>query len=162
MMKNKIDRAFQREILWKLYDVFPHRYSFPEYDRNTPEYEKLLINLYYLQQHGLIDEKSVIVTKSNTEDGKTTLISNFVEINHRGIDFLLEDGGLSAILGVVTIKFEEQQLREILEQQIRQSDLPEQKKSDLLQHIQNVGIDVLKDIFKQFIKDGLKNIQQLF
>lgn len=157
-MKDKIDRAFQREILLKLYDVFPHRYNFPEY--KGEEREKLLLNLYYLQQHGLIGEKSVI--PHNYIDGKRDFELNLVEISHRGIDFLLEDGGLSAILGVVTIKFEKQQLREILEQQIRQSDLPEQKKSDLLQHIQNVGIDVLKDIFKQFIQDGLKNIQQLF
>lgn len=44
------------------------------------------------------------------------------------MDFLADDGGLSAILGTVIIKFETEQLKAILAAKIMSSDLSPERK----------------------------------
>jgi hypothetical protein len=54
------------------------------------------------------------------------------KITARGLDFLEDDGGLGAILNVVTIRLEADTLRQLLETKINASDMPEADKQTLL------------------------------
>lgn len=80
--------------------------------------QELAANLRYLEQHGLIESESFLISL----DGFYSF--NGVTITNIGMDFLADDGGLSAILGVVTIKFEANQLKLLLESKIMASNLP--------------------------------------
>ncbi len=52
-------------------------------------------------------------------------------ITAAGLDFLADDGGLSAILGVVTVKVHADTIRDLIAAKIDTADLPVEKKSAL-------------------------------
>jgi hypothetical protein len=60
-----------------------------------------------------------------------------VKITSRGIDFLADDGGLAAILGVVTVKLHEETLKALLEAGVDALPPPQTAKSTLKSHLQN-------------------------
>lgn len=101
-----LDRAFQLELMTKMAEVYPAAYNFSQDEQygDSDFRTKLFTNLYYLQSHGLLEPKSIHYTNSLDGIGSWTLGNT--RLNHKGMDFLADDGGLSAILGTVTIKFE--------------------------------------------------------
>lgn len=78
-------------------------------------------NIYYLKGHGLV---------SYPDNLKTSYIYD-LRITSQGIDFLADDGGLSAILGVVTVKLHSDTIQALLAAKIDQADIPEEEKSRL-------------------------------
>ena len=75
-------------------------------------------NLIYLQEHQLIDG---------------TLVNGNMEIwnpgiTAKGLDFLEDDGGLSAILGAITVKLDPDDLRALIAARIEESDLPTEQR----------------------------------
>ena len=52
-----------------------------------------------------------------------------------GMDFLADDGGLSAVLDAVTVKLHENTLKKLIANRISESDLPASEKSQLLDQI---------------------------
>ena len=110
------DRALQRRLLEELAEHYPT----PIHPKCIPDANELARNLRYLEEHGL-------VAQSMTQIGPHP-ISRGTCITAHGLDFLADDGGLSAVLGVVTIKFHEDTLRQMMEMRIEQSDLPAAEK----------------------------------
>ena len=49
-------------------------------------------------------------------------------ITAKGLDFLEDDGGLSAILGAITVKLDPDDLRALIAARIEESDLPTRTK----------------------------------
>ncbi|WP_229439423.1 MULTISPECIES: hypothetical protein [Neisseria] len=76
-------------------------------------------NLQYLAEHGLVV----------CED--KTLITATVKITAKGIDFLADDGGLSAILGVVTVKLHSDTIQALIAAKIDQAEIPDEEKGRL-------------------------------
>ncbi|KPN73381.1 hypothetical protein [Neisseria sp. 74A18] len=83
--------------------------------------DKFIKNILYLTQHGLIE------TEINGFDSWML----YIQITHKGIDFLQQDGGLSAILGVVTVKLHSDTIQELLAAKIDQADITEAEKGRL-------------------------------
>lgn len=127
-----LDRNLQREILKELNNIYP--------DSKTYEYwidaaiaqvvgvietvgeaelyiAKRSANLQYLAEHGLV----VFVDK--------TRITSTVKITAKGIDFLMDDGGLSAILGVVTVKLHSDTIQALIAAKIDQAEISDSEKS---------------------------------
>ena len=74
---------------------------------------------YYLEESGLIEITSI-----------DSLHKNFdCKINHKGIDFLTDDGGLSAILGVVTVKLHSDTIQALIAAKIDQAEISDSEKS---------------------------------
>ena len=92
----KVDRELQREILKELKNVFPKTSEFNEPSFDNGEIKNLIANLYYLEEHGLLK----ITTKQLLRD-KSII---HAKITAKGIDFIEDDSGLSAILNNITIK----------------------------------------------------------
>ncbi|MCO8103158.1 hypothetical protein ABEF79_06895 [Acinetobacter sp. ANC 7454] len=152
-----LDRDLQLTLLTKLSDVYPYNYDFnQDFEYNSEEREKALKNLYYLQSHGLVSEKSV--HKSNSLGSQAPIIFGSSAITHKGMDFLANDGGLSAILGVVTVKFEADTLKAILENRINQSDLSPENKQSMIDSLRELPAESIKHLTMKLLDEGLENL----
>jgi hypothetical protein len=90
-----LDRAVQRQILELLREHYP-RGATAANDLKLGN-KQAAANLRYLEEHGLC--------KSGVKLGEGVSIQfSQSTITAAGLDFLADDGGLSAILGVVTVK----------------------------------------------------------
>lgn len=136
-----LDRNLQHEILKELNNIYP--------DSKTYEYwidaaiaqvagvietvgeaelyiAKRSANLRYLAEHGL-----VVCNDKN--------LSATVKITAKGIDFLTDDGGLSAILGVVTVRLHSDTIQALLGAKINEANIPPEEKSRLKGILSKMG-----------------------
>ncbi|WP_176079513.1 hypothetical protein [Paraburkholderia tropica] len=147
-----LDRTYQRELLEMLAESYPRphdiRQLFNEMDDAATE--RYAANLLYLEEHGLAD--SAI---KYGMDGH--MASGLPRITAKGMDFLADDGGLSAILGVVTVKLHEDTLKELIAHRISESDLPAPEKSRLLDQIKSLPGEAVKHLTLKLVDAGLSN-----
>jgi hypothetical protein len=147
----KLDRKYQLELLQMLeesypqcFDIRPHMKSL-DGDGNK-RYEA---NMVYLHEHGLIESGIRFGA-----DG-TSFASSLPRITQKGIDFLADDGGLSAILGVVTIKIHDETLKQLISLKIEQSDLPPADKGLWLQAVRSLPAETTKHLAMKLLDLGL-------
>lgn len=156
-----LDREFQLEIMTKMAEVYPAGYNFwgdNNYQDETSQ-NKLYANLYYLQSHGLLEPKSIHYTVGLGGQGSWALGNT--RLNHKGMDFLADDGGLSAILGTVIIKFETDQLKAILAAKIMSSDLSLERKTTMIHAIKELSAEGLKHLTTKIVDVGWDNLDSL-
>ncbi|WP_394213781.1 hypothetical protein [Psychrobacter piscatorii] len=154
-----LDRDMQLEILTELSEVYPSPIDLSEkYEYGTDIYRKFVANLAYLQDHCLISEKSILMP--NTV-GDYNAQPNLSSITHIGMDFLADDGGLSAILGVVTIKFEAEQFRSLLESLILSSTLPNEQKGSMIDALRELPAESIKHLTTKIVDLGWDNLDSL-
>lgn len=125
-----LDRNLQHEFLSELYKVYPDSITYDYYinaaiaqtsgvieaEEDASFVLKQSANLQYLAEHGLV-----------VFDNET-LITATVKITAKGIDFLMDDGGLSAILGVVTVKLHSDTIQALIAK-IDQAEISDSEKS---------------------------------
>ena len=105
-------------------------------------------NAYYLYEHELLK-----MELSRDIGGDTRVQS--IRITARGLDFLEDDGGLSAILGVVTVKFEAETLKALIENNIlKTADLPEEKKGLFRKALAVASEATLQEIMAELVRVG--------
>lgn len=138
-----LDRTLQRKFLSDLYKVYPYSITYDYYinaaiaqtqTSGVIEAEKDVLfvlkqsaNLQYLAEHGLV-----------VLDNETS-ISATVKITAKGIDFLADDGGLSSILGVVTVKLHSDTIQALLDAKINEANIPPEEKSRLKGILSKMG-----------------------
>lgn len=149
----KLDRAYQLDLLKMLADSYPMEMDTRDvfYGMIEEERGKYFANMVYLEEHGLID--SGIETRMGSE-----VILSPPRITAKGMDFLADDGGLSAILGVVTVKFHEETLRALIEGRITSSDLPLPEKQKLLDGLRELPAESIKHLTMKLLDLGLENL----
>lgn len=149
----KLDRELQNTLLKALADFYPQFMRLTalggRYERNEfPENEgKLLANLIYLQQHQLI-----VIRKAQCDGDEESFA-----ITHQGLDFLADDGGLSAILGVMTIKIHDDTLKSLIEGKILRSDLSQPDKKRWLDSLRELPAETTKHLVLKLVDLGLAN-----
>ncbi|MGC0154822.1 hypothetical protein ACPRNU_20385 [Chromobacterium vaccinii] len=89
-----------------------------------PDQARVVANLRYLEGHGLV------INQYTQALGEPPAIFNS-KITAKGVDFLANDGGLGAILGVQVVKLHDDTLKAILSAHIDRSELPQDEKSGL-------------------------------
>ena len=104
--------------------------------------EKLLQNLKYLYDHSLIYSKDI---------NSTVPIYALVKITPKGIDYLEPDGGLSASLGVITVKLHSDTIQQLLAAKIEQSNIPAEDKSRLKTMLGKMGDTALAKLVEKAI-----------
>ncbi|MET3513929.1 hypothetical protein ABIC63_001700 [Pseudacidovorax sp. 1753] len=154
----KIDRDLQRSLLEQLRDDYPTMN--PNLIRNFaggfPEQErKVVANLLYLQAHGLVEAGKGFEVD---EEGDHRFWG--VRISARGIDFLEQDGGLSAILGVVTIQLHDDTIKSLIEARIEASDLPPPEKKRYLDQLRELPGETTKHLALKLVDLGLEKLPQ--
>lgn len=148
-----LDRALQLELLTTLRDVYP---EFGEisvwFNHDDP---KVQGNLFYLAEHGLILSSGV---REAFGVPRQMLLA---KLTAQGLDFLEADGGLSAILNVVTIRFDADTLRGLLASKIESATIPQTEKESLLKKLTSFSSDVLKAVVVKIIEKGIDQPEQI-
>lgn len=155
----KLDRAMQYEILTQLRDVYPS--DFMVNDLRIPSKENLQANLFYLSEHELL--APLTKTKGTNVNSIPTIIT--VKITAKGLDFIEDDGGISAILNTITVKFDAENIRSLIQDRIISSSLPVEQKTTLIDKLKTFSGDILKIVVLKLIEQGLQNpntLNQIF
>lgn len=82
------------------------------------------------------------------------------QITAKGIDFLEGDGGLTAILGVVTVRLHDETIRDLIAARIQASDLPPEEKTGLLHQLKELRGESIKHLTMKLLDAGLENAQK--
>lgn len=155
-MAELLDRNFQRAILQKLAEIYPNipnlRKVYKEdWDSRQADYVR---NLHYLYEHGL-----VTATFSRPINGPIDVI--LAQITAKGLDFLADDGGLSAILGIVTVKLHEDTLKALLIGKIEAASGDPTTKKLLIEKIKGMPAEALSTITERALESGLDQLPDL-
>lgn len=147
-----IDRALQRAVLERLRNAYPDGIDRGPLTDIAPGVEEDLLigTLMYLEQHGLCDSGLSSPINGNWAWNGSTITA-------RGLDFLADDGGLSAILGVVTVKLHADTIRDLITAKIEASALPAEKKAGLKAALGKLSSTALQAGVTDLAKVGLEH-----
>ena len=147
-----LDRTLQLSILERYSEVYPNG-TYEKWPAIGEDQQVVAANLFYLQEHGLIKVRGQLAT-----DGG--LVYQGGSITAKGMDFLADDGGLSAILGVVTIKLHDDTIKALIEARILASNLPEPEKKRLIDRLRELRAETTKHLVLKLVDLGLDKSQE--
>ncbi|MCS3405421.1 hypothetical protein NYE92_22355 [Pantoea sp. B566] len=155
----KYDRALQLEILNALIDCAPGTLD-KNQERDLKDkfdnYEHFVACMLYLEMHDLV--RSPFLKSHPLGSGIIYIFnSDACSITEKGIDFLLDDGGLSAILKVQTVRLHNDTIV-ALEDIIRVANMPEDQKKGLISKLRELPADSIKHLTLQLISQGVQNL----
>ena len=149
----RLDREWQNIILRNAAESYPEDLDLEALPSNIDLSDiKFYANLKYLEDHKLIEPDSYGVSVDNFYN------VHIIRITAKGLDFLANDGGLSAILNVVTVKFEADTLKAILENRINQSDLAPADKQSMIDSLRELPAESIKHLTMKLLDEGLENL----
>ncbi|HEU6436039.1 MAG TPA: hypothetical protein VE028_01135 [Nitratidesulfovibrio sp.] len=134
-----VDRKLQKEILVHLKTIFPESITLTSLREDRFEKKSFEFNIMYLVDHNLVRRTS----------------SGQYIINAKGIDFIEDDGGLSAILNTVTVKFDAENIRSLMEAELLKANLPEEEKSGIMATLRKLPGKALETVTLELIKKAL-------
>jgi hypothetical protein len=149
-----LDRTLQRRILERLAETYPVGTYTLEQDLGLPDEDQgVLVNTQYLAEH-------MLVVSGYQRRGLLGVPDEFLAvgahtITAKGLDFLADDGGLSAILGVVTVRLDTGTLRALLEARIDASPAPEVEKSRLKKALHSMSAELWAEATKRLATEAL-------
>lgn len=152
-MGELLDRAFQRYLLTELRDVYPKPADIRRSWGDQPD-NKLLVNLSYLHEHGLVNFHSAAMMSGDIH-------MHSAKITAAGMDFIADDGGLSAILGVVTVKLHEDTIKALLIEKVQASDGDKSVKESLVAKIKELPSEGLGTLTQRTLEAGLDHVPDL-
>lgn len=147
----QLDRTKQLVMLEALAAVYPRYTGDLGVD---PVTEEELANLWYLKEQGLVEgglEMSI----------SQSFIFQGAKITAKGLDFLADDGGISAILGTLTVRLHADTIRDLLLARIEASDAPAEKKSWLRKQLDLASTETIKKIVGSVVDEGIKRAPDL-
>jgi hypothetical protein len=148
----RLDRQLQLAILQAAAAVHPNaEVEFLKSD--SPEFpnSQRISHALYLEKHGLLESGLTEYQDGGFHIGE-------MKITAAGLDFLDADGGLSATLGVVTIKLHEKDLLALIGSRIESSALPPTDKKKLLDGLRSLPAESIKHLTMKLLDKGLENL----
>jgi hypothetical protein len=143
--RDLFDREYQRELLLVMRDAYPR----PIFLKDPTE--RAAANLRYLEGHGLCVSGVVVGVDGHIAFGGS-------EITSAGIDFLADDGGLSAILGVVVVKIHADSIRDLLAAKVDETPMPAEEKSAIKKHLATLPEAALRVATTDLVQTGLRHL----
>lgn len=152
---SKFNRYLQREILALAIDAYPayigHKHSkIPasyELLKNAKE-DLVYPNIHYLHEHSLINFDKIGYRNNNSNP------LAWVKATSHGIDFVQQDGGLSAILNVKTIRFHKDTIV-VLEDLIAISNMNDTDKEKAKSILSELPVDAIKTVVQTLTTTAL-------
>jgi hypothetical protein len=141
-----LDRALQRQLLDIMAAAYPNSTS--AVSQVEQPIETVLANLAYLAEHGLCDAQLYESIGGNWSYGDQ-------KITARGLDFLADDGGLTAILGTITVKLHAQTVRDLIASKIDQIEASSEEKGSLKGRLASISEASLKSATEYLVQRGL-------
>ncbi|WP_414430828.1 hypothetical protein ACMG4M_05210 [Alcanivorax sp. IL3] len=145
----KIDRDYQKQLLTILAKAYPKSVPGPDLQFTNEDPQVVLANAHYLSEHGLVK------TRFSQELAGRMYLTD-AKITAKGLDFLADDGGLTAILEVVTVRLEANTIRALMGQKIESSDLPTHEKNRLLEGLKDLPNEAMKQLTQQIVNEGVE------
>lgn len=147
----KIDRELQLQLLRAAVDAYPGD-CIPDTDHLSDEDEvNLAGQIFYLREHGLIETRIQI-----SLDGMIMFAP--ITATKDGIDFMADDGGLSAVLRVVTVKLHDDTIRDLLIKRVEGSDAEPTVKGELVKQIRALPAEGLRTLTTKVLEAGLHRL----
>ncbi|WP_338438739.1 hypothetical protein [Synechococcus elongatus] len=142
----QIDSSLQRLILEELKSA-----NFGKIiDFNIDEdYERIKAHIHYLNEHGLLE--------ANFQDTNSGPVFLGAKITAKGIDYLERDGGLTAVLGTITVRLHEDTIKELLLAQLEMAAVSSKDKSWIQEKLQSLSNESWKVIAQELVKKGIQN-----
>ena len=149
-----LNRTLQQRTLEFLREHYPEEVELSELE--TYQDSQFMGNMFYLEEHGLIQAPA-------KRTGIYGLPSEIVtaKITASGLDFLEDDGGVGAILKTITIKFDPEDLRKLIEAKIEKAPIKPEEKTSILKVIKQLPAEGLKEFSKKLIELGLDHAQDV-
>lgn len=146
---DKFDRTLQRNLLTICLAAYPGYTSWSAFSPEIIAVDsiKLSANILYLKEHGLLT-----IREQRSDDPYSFL--DHMRITCRGIDFMQDDGGLSAILNVTTIKFHREAVV-VLEDLIAISDMDNADKEKAKSTLGELSTEALKIVIQTVTTAGM-------
>ncbi len=145
-------------ILESLRDAYPEVLSDEFIDGYHLDRTGFIANISYLIEHDLIKR----IGRSGTfGEGIASDIMQ-AKITAKGLDFLADDGGISAILKTFTVKFDPDDLRKIIESRLDKSDIPPDKKESAKSLIKDASAQAWKSLCTKLINTGVDKVTDLY
>ncbi|MDB6454691.1 hypothetical protein [Falsirhodobacter sp. 20TX0035] len=148
-MGELLDREYQLHLMRRFAEFYPQtpilRREFPDRDN------KFNVNVMYLTENGLL--KSEWIEPLHGGKQPTT-----VEITARGLDFLQDDGGLSTILNVMTVRLHDDTIRQLLIAKVNASDAEASAKDQMIAAIKALPAASLTSLAQKAMDAGLENL----
>lgn len=154
----KFNRSRQRDLLERARNAYPHPVLFS--NSRTPEFDMVTIRaeLHYLAGHGLIELEATSDPDAEDPCADDTDWCFLCALTHRGIDFLAEDGGLSAVLGVLSIKLHQDTVRELLLHRVADSDANSTVKGKMVEQIKALPASTIEQVAKMALDAGIRKL----
>lgn len=157
-----VDREQQKEILQLLFKHFPWKTNEVCQRINSMIKEdeaRTVGNLLYLQMHGLINPCIEIIGVGHgysdidpEQDFPSTtyvLSDRIPTLTEKGIDFLLGDEGLSAILNVQTVRIHDDSIKALLSALVESSAMADDAKHSLIEKIKEAPLQTLQHLLNE-------------
>ena len=142
----ELNRKLQKDILVALSEVYPDSLlvsALPGFSHNR----EFMGNLFYLQEHGVIDGGDI------REPGKCRSMVD-AQITKAGLDFLADDGGLSAILGYKFVKIEVSALVDSLIKLLQEIEVDGDKRSTAAERLNAMDDSALANLVVELLQRG--------
>lgn len=146
----KLARDVQRDLLNTLANAYPDVVPAQVLSRLAPG-NALRVNIGYLSEHGLVKGNFY----HDLSEGPQVVSA---KITAAGIDFLADDGGLGAILGVVTVKIHQDSVRALLIQRVEESKEPDGVKDKLVDQLKALPAEGVKSLAEKALDAGIRAI----
>lgn len=154
-MKNLIDddlileilNIFAEEIDNTAFDVF-ERIEHTEINKR---------HFIYLVDHGFVKNALGGLPYRIDREGKFYTAAPMT-LTKEGIDFLLENGGLTAKKNTITVRFEVDTIKQLIEAKIEASNISEKEKNSLKAHLKSLPKKILEGEMLSLLQMGLHQI----
>ena len=154
-MGGLINRELQGKLLRDLSDSYPEHCEYQVGPKDATA-RAIGVNLSYLMEQGLVSGTAEFLHLDSP------VKTYEVRITARGLDFLADDGGLGAILGVVTIKIHDDTIRQLIVQRIdADPDASDEDKRVAKGTISKMSDKALTTVVEELTKTGLANIHKV-
>jgi hypothetical protein len=148
-----VNRVLNNEILSAAASAYP-RDALPDQFIGKYDLDEVAGSLFYLAEHELIKNFTQISLDGIISWGPFTA-------THKGIDFMADDGGLSAILGVLTVRFDESTLKQLLLAKIDGANADPSAKDELKESVRKLPSKMLEKLTEKLLEAGLAHLPQL-
>lgn len=156
---DKFDRSVQRDLLQALYDCDPGSISdtvLREFVEKFGSEENFVSNLFYLEGHGLIN------SGAERAYGDYGFVSEALHITAKGIDFVRDDGGLGAIVNVLTFRLHNETLDELAQIINSSPSAPPEDKKKLIAQLRSLPADAIKHLTLELLGKGMAHLPDAF
>lgn len=145
-----IDRPLQRALLEHMKADYPGDSHDLEKTFKS-ESADFIGNLLYLQEHGLIE---AVVQRTMANEW----LFASARVTAKGIDFLEDDGGLSAMLSTITVKLDATTIKQIIETKIEAAPIADEEKQGILAHLKDLPAQALEAGTQRLIEAALDQV----